>query len=140
MIEIKTIVNYSKQESFREFYVHPKGLQEAIRALREYRKGVSKNFGACFLKVDGVHVCDDEIDDFFSGQEVTVNLCETFLQSKSDDMLKQSRMGQKDVLEIREKEVDRGFLQGYFGGCKTKSNPHYNKGFQSGVRCAAREV
>ena len=125
MIEIKTITNHSKQETYREYYTHPAGLQTAIIALKVLQKKMTPGFGLAYLKIDGVAMDDSELK----------GSSEMILQSVAAATLKQARMGQENVYEINEQEIDKGFLTGYRGVSKTKDNPYYNQGFQSGIKC-----
>jgi len=119
-----------------QYYTHPHGLREAIGALKWYQAKNENWEGTAYLEIDGVFVCDDHLGDFFADKEPTLNSCEAFLLSIADEMVKQSKMGEENVRELNEQEVDRGFLAGYTSNNKESDNPYYNQGYQSGLRCA----
>lgn len=136
MIKIESIKFRDKQETIFKYYTHPQGLKVAIDTLRQYH-GIKHGWDVtAYLVIDGVYVCHEELDEFFHGVTPTLQSCESFLLSIADDIVKQSKMGEENVREINEQEVDRGFLAGYTGNDKTRNNPYYNQGYQSGQRCA----
>jgi hypothetical protein len=136
MIKVIAIEGKDKQKTVMEYYTHPHGLREAIGALHWYQAKTPNWEGTAYLQIDGVFVCDDQITEFFKKDTPTINSCEAFLLSIADDMISQSKMGGEGVRELNEREVDKGFLVGYFGREKKENSPYYNQGYQSGRRCA----
>lgn len=135
MIKVRSITHRDKQKTVMEYYTHPHGLREAIGALEWYLAKTEDWEGTAYLKIDGVLVCDEQLTEFFNDKTPTIKSCESFLLSIADDMIKQSKMGEEDVWELNEQEIDRGFLDSYLGKENDSDNPYYNQGYQSGQRC-----
>lgn len=136
MIKVKLVKYKGERETKMKYYTHAHGLREAVGALKWYQRKNEGMDGTAYLEVDGVYVCDFHLDDFFGDKEPTINSCEAFLLSIASDMEKQGRMGEEDVWELNEQEIDRGFLAGITGNKKEDDSPYYNRGYQDGVRCA----
>ena len=140
MVKVIAIEGRDEERTIREFYTSPTTFCVAVSEFHKYKVSNPYWVGVPYIEIDGVKICDDDMEEYFKGCQPTIKVCELILNSLSDAMMKQQRMGQGRVWESTEREVDKGFLAGYFGGEKKEDSPYYNQGYQSGIKCAAKGV